>query len=137
MRRPTEQEVNSVCRKYRVEFLALFGSRAMGEIHKQSDIDLAAFFRHDVLAREELDFFYELVRLFETDRLDLVVLDKASPLLLKEVALYGVPLFEQHEAAFDNFVMQAVAKYQDTKENRRMEKELLEEFLAERRCEAV
>jgi len=137
VREPIKQEITKVCRKYRVEFLALFGSRAAGEARKESDIDLAAFFSRRTSPREELDFFYELVRLFGTDRLDLIVLDRANPLLLKEVALYGVPLFERRKESFDEFIILAIAKYQDTRKNRRFEKELTEEFLEEKKREAV
>jgi len=65
------------------------------------------------------------------------VLDRANPLLLKEVALYGVPLFERRKESFDEFIILAIAKYQDTRKNRRFEKELTEEFLEEKKREAV
>jgi predicted nucleotidyltransferase len=137
MRKPAKQEIANICRKYRIEFLALFGSRASGEAKNESDIDLAVFFSRLISAREELDFFYELVRLFETDQLDLVVLDRANPLLLKEVALYGVPLYERYKTAFDKFIMLAMAKYQESRKNRSFEKELVEEFLEGKRREAI
>ena len=137
MLEPTKLEITKVCRKYGIEFLALFGSRVVGEARKESDVDLAAFFGRPILPREELDLFYEFVRLFGTDRLDLIVLDRANPLLLKEVALYGAPLFERRKESFDEFIILAIAKYQDTRKYRHFEKELTEEFLEEKKREAV
>lgn len=127
---PTEQHIAVICRKHKVRFLTLFGSRALGE-EKARDTDIAVSFGRPISAREELDFFYEMVRLFATDKLDVVVLDKADPILLKEVALHGRPLYEQGKGIFDEFIISAIAKYQDTKENRRIANELVDEFLKE------
>ena len=72
-----------------------------------------------------------MVRALATDRLDVVVLDKADPVLLKEVAVYGKPLYEERPGVFDEFIMSAIAEYQDTKENRRIAGKLVDEFLKE------
>ena len=45
---------------------------------------------------------YEVVNFFATDKVDLIVLNRADPLLQKEVALYGKPIFEAEENAFDH-----------------------------------
>ncbi|MCL5291303.1 MAG: nucleotidyltransferase domain-containing protein [Actinobacteria bacterium] len=127
---PSEQRIADIGRKHEVRFLALFGSRALG-VEKARDTDIAVSFGRPISAREELSFFYEMVRLFATDKLDVVVLDKADPILLKEVAVYGKPLYEQHPGVFGEFIMSAIAKYQDTKENRRIANELVDEFLRE------
>lgn len=124
------RQIVDICRKHEVRFLALFGSRALGA-EKARDVDLAASFGRQISAREELVFFCEMVRALATDRLDLVVLDKADPVLLKEVAIHGKPLYEKQPGAFDEFIMNAIAEYQDTKENRRIAGKLVDEFLRE------
>lgn len=130
---PSAQQINDLCRKYNVNLLVLFGSQAAPAKAKPRDIDIAVQFGRRPSAREELDFFYDSVRLFATDKLDLVVLDKADPVLLKEVALYGLLLFEKRKDAFDQFIMNAVAKYQDTVANRRLAAKLVDQFLSERK----
>jgi hypothetical protein len=56
--------------------------------------------------------------------------------LMKEVALHGIPLFEREKGAFDNFIIGAIARYQDTNQNRRLANELVGEYLRGRRLGA-
>lgn len=133
MRKPNKQEIADLCIQYHIKLLVLFGSMATGDKQKNSDIDLAALFLKPVSAKYELEFFYKLVSLFETDRIDFVALKKANPLILKEVALYGTPLYENKAHVFDEFIILAMAKYQATKANRQYEKQLVEEYLEKRK----
>jgi predicted nucleotidyltransferase len=123
------REIRKVCQKYPVACLILFGSQAKGEERKESDIDVGVLFEREIPARDELQFFYDLINLFGTDRVDLVNLNRAGPVLQKEVALYGEPLFEREKGLFDEYLIRALNKYQDTKDIRKLEKELLEEFI--------
>lgn len=69
----------------------LFGSQAVSEkVQSQSsDIDIAVFFSPSPSLRELLRFRSDLTRLLKTDRVDLVSLNEASPLLKYEVILGG------------------------------------------------
>lgn len=134
---PTKDQIAELGKRYGVQLFVLFGSRARGEDGPASDTDVAALFDRPVSGKEELDFFYDVQRLYATDRIDVVVLDKADPVLRKHVALYGVPLYEARRAAFDEFIMRAIAGYQDTQENRRVQRELLKRRLEEQHGKAV
>jgi len=121
---PTQEQIAALSARYGVQLFVLFGSRARGEAGPASDTDVAALFDRPVSGKEELEFFYDVQRLYATDKIDVVVLDKADPVLLKHVALYGVPLYEARRAAFDEFIMRAMARYQDTAENRHIRRYL-------------
>lgn len=125
-----EQKIADICSRYGARFLALFGSKAQGE-KTARDTDIAVSFGRPITAREELDFFYEMVRLFETDKIDVVIVDRANPVLLKEVALHGIPLYERDKSTFDEFIISAISKYQDTRENRRIAARLTDDYLRE------
>jgi predicted nucleotidyltransferase len=132
---PTKQQIADICRKHRIGFLVVFGSMTQDE-RAARDTDVAVSFGRRPSAREELDLFYDMERIFATDKLDLVVLEKADPVLMKEVALHGIPLFEREKGAFDNFIIGAIARYQDTNQNRRLANELVGEYLRGRRLGA-
>lgn len=132
MKIPDQQSIIKLCEKYDVKLLVLFGSAAE-DPKKARDIDIGALFKKRIPARLELDFFYDTQRVFATDRLDVVVLDKAEPVLLKEVALNGRPLFESSANEFDFFIINAIAKYQETNENRRLANDQVGSFLSKRR----
>lgn len=134
---PDKQIIENICKRHKVKFLILFGSKAKGNANKISDTDLAVYFESKVTAKTELDFFYDVVSLLATDKIDVVTLNHAEPLLLKEVALYGVPLFEKKESIFDNFIIKAIAKYQDTKKYRQFQNQLVEEYIKTNERKAV
>ena len=93
-----------------LELLLLFGSRARGDVHPGSDWDLGylagpEFDPDDLLARLVLDL--------ETDRIDLVNLDRANGLLRYRAAAEGSPLFESDPDRFARFWFEAVSFWCD------------------------
>lgn len=127
------EKIEEICRKFRITLLILFGSRAKAEADIKSDLDIGVLFKNnDFTAEQEMALFYELVRLFQTDRVDLVVLNRANPLLMKEVAIFGTPLYEEKRGIFDEFQIKAIKRYLDSKKFRKLRKMCLEEFLVER-----
>ncbi|MGH2708311.1 MAG: type VII toxin-antitoxin system MntA family adenylyltransferase antitoxin [Actinomycetota bacterium] len=108
-----------------VELLILFGSRARGQAHPDSDLDVGALFAPGVDA--DLATRLEVVRglLGGSDRLDLVLLNRADPLLLHEVTLTGRSVFEAYSGALEEFRIRAVKRYFDTEWLRKAEAEVL------------
>jgi predicted nucleotidyltransferase len=93
-----------------LELLLLFGSRARGDAHSDSDWDFgylagAAFDPDNFLAR--------LVLGLKTDRIDLVNLGPTSGLLRYRVAAEGQPIFEKNPGAFERFWFNAVSFWWD------------------------
>ena len=85
------QEICDLARKYQVERVILFGSRARGDYHRTSDIDLAV--TGGDFARFALDLEEETSTLL---RYDLVHLDGAvQPELRESIAREGKVLYEK------------------------------------------
>ncbi len=127
------EEIAKICMEFRVSCLVLFGSMAKEETCVKGDIDIAVLMEDSSFeADQEIKLFNTLVNLFQTGRVDLVVLNRASPLLLKEVAISGKPLYEQKEGIFDRFQIKAIKKYLDSKKFSRLRSECLKEFIVER-----
>jgi predicted nucleotidyltransferase len=93
------REIAEVCRRYPGLWLAaVFGSRARGDATAASDWDVA------YLADERLDrdaLLADLVNALDTDRVDLVDLDRAGGLLRFRVARDGRVVFEAHANEFE------------------------------------
>ena len=95
----------------RLDLLVLFGSTVKGRRRAGSDLDLAV--RFDGPA--DLDALYPaLAGRLGTDRLDLVDLRRAGPLLAFEVARSGRLLFERRPGTFREFQSLASRRYCDT-----------------------
>jgi predicted nucleotidyltransferase len=90
--------------------LVLFGSRGRGDNHPGSDWDFA------IRGDDSLDIGIlsaDLAAIVATDRTDLVDLDRAGGLLRYQVARDGMPLYEAHPHAFEQFWLDAVSFWCD------------------------
>ena len=110
-----------------VELIVLFGSTASGRARPRSDVDVG------VLNRDVADLdllFLALAPKLKTDRLDLVDLRRAGPLLAFEVARSGLVLFERSPGVFRQFQSLASRRYADTKKLRTAQQRSIQVFLA-------
>lgn len=106
-----------VFRRHPVEFAYAFGSRVSGRARDSSDLDLAAFFSPSLSRRERerlrLRVLGELCSAAGLERVDLVVLNDAGPLLAFRVTASGKVIFSRDELARVRFEARAMARYYD------------------------
>jgi len=107
-----------------VALLTVFGSAAYaGSRATARDLDIGVSFRSHP---QELALISGLTRLLGFDRIDLAVVDDASPLLRSE-ALCGAGLYEHDDGALAAAQLAAVAERYDTAWLRRLDLERLAE----------
>jgi predicted nucleotidyltransferase len=117
-------------RRAGARLLVVFGSAARGVEHAGSDLDLGVLF--DGGGPEDTGPYgprlEAVASAVQADRpIDLVLLDEADPLLLREVALDGRPVFEAEPGAFEEFRLRAIKRYLDTAWLREIEARVLRE----------
>lgn len=99
----------------------LFGSLVKGEM--ASDIDLAV-----LPGNRDLGSLREKVcDVLNTQRLDLVNLDTASPVLRFEIVRNGVLIFKKHDRVENDFELSVIREYRDTAHLRKSQAKTLEE----------
>jgi len=113
----------------------LFGSATGGHSHAESDTDIALLV--DRKEYEKLDraepygykamMIAELVKALDTDKVDLVLLHQAPPLLANEVISKGKLLFSRDKRARLAFEVSAKLRYLDTKPLRGIKRRYLYE----------
>ena len=109
-----------------LQLLVLFGSAVKGRRTSARDIDLAV----QCDGPADLDALYLAVApRLGTDRVDLVDLRRAGPLLAFEVARTGRLLFERQPGAFRQFQSLASRRYCDTEKLRRAQRRAIQAFL--------
>ena len=108
-----------------LQLVLLFGSMASGKAHGRSDIDLGFLFDEpqDILALTN-----RVIRLLRNDRIDVVDLRHASPLL----NFMAEPLYERSPGLFNSFYSLAVRRYIDTKKLRKVQEIVINSFIRER-----
>jgi predicted nucleotidyltransferase len=108
-----------------LRLMLLFGSVAAGRARAGSDIDLAVLV--DGPGFEELRV--ETMRLLRTERLDVVDLRRAPPVLAMAVVKTGVVLHQRPQSAFARFAALTLRRYEDTAKLRRARTLWLQRFV--------
>jgi len=101
----------------------LFGSFTKGKIGRTHDIDMAMLVdqkSYDLLGKKypygyEAEITSELMKVLKCNGVDLVILNRATPLLAYEVIHHGVLLFSRSEDVRIDFEISSLRRHADTK----------------------
>ena len=117
-------------RRLKIELVIRFGSTARGTAREDSDVDLGVWAEHSLSLAEQSALVAELALRFglPEDKIDLVDLRTASPLLLHEVAEGGELLLGAPDD-FTRFRVRAWKIHQDTARLRRARERHLSDVL--------
>ncbi|WP_425801193.1 nucleotidyltransferase domain-containing protein [Desulfitobacterium sp. Sab5] len=88
------EQINEIARKYKINKLVLFGSRARGDHSSTSDYDIAAF-ETNLSPLDKACFCAEVDEIETLKKIDIVfVHDSATDDLMKNIERDGVILYE-------------------------------------------
>lgn len=105
--------IAKLAEKHGLTLVVLFGSQATRETHKESDVDVAYMSDQKLSFEEEVLLNTDLTEVFRNDKVSLVNLKTASPLLLKQVVTNAVVLYEKESSLFNELYLFALKKYDD------------------------
>ena len=117
--KPSSLEINhsalaGLSQDYDLDLVILFGSRATGNIHVESDTDIAVLGRHGPMPADRMiDLPFRLSEVIKPGEIDLVDLERASGLLRHVACEQGLLLFEASPGLFAQFRLRAWNMYQD------------------------
>lgn len=121
--------IRPLAEQHHLSLVVLFGSQASGKTHAQSDIDIGVLedgpIELGTFARLSEEFVYAL----KSRKVELTDLATLPPLLLKNVAMKGVTLYEDEPAAFARFRIYALKRYMEAKPLLRLRDAQLQKFL--------
>jgi len=129
MQIPSKSESKKLAQNFDLRLLLLFGSRATGETHRQSDVDFAFLSKKKLTARQEVLLNTRLCKLVGTDKIDTVNLKRAHPLLLKEILEFSKILYQTSPLEFSKFEVLVLQKYQEAIPLFKMRRERLEKLV--------
>ena len=121
--------VETVARRHGIRLLLQFGSTVSGNVHPRSDVDLAVLLDRPALSfQEHADLHHDLQSFYPDREVDLVLLNRADPLLLRKIIescrlLYG-PVRRLQE-----FWIYAFKRYQDHRKYFEMERDFVKRAL--------
>ena len=106
-----QKRINELAKKYQLKLILLFGSRATGKTHKESDYDVAYLPSGNLSYDEETDINLQFIGIFSHDRIDTVDLRKANPLLLYGIFKNCQILFAEDDLIFYRYRVYILKKY--------------------------
>jgi predicted nucleotidyltransferase len=121
-------EILDIVEKYNISLLVTFGSFNTERFTEESDIDVAYISKTSLDSEQEMQLLCDLILYFQRDKIDLVNLSKAVPLLMYEIACNSQVLYEEDDS-YLRFKMKASARYADTKFLRDMRREYLNSII--------
>jgi predicted nucleotidyltransferase len=124
-----QQRLAEIAQRHGARLILQFGSTVSGKTHPGSDVDLAVLLADPNLSlQRHAELLHELQSLRDDAEVDLVVLNRADPLLLKQVSDNCVRLFGS-EREFQRFRLLAFKRYQDYRPCLELERQYLDRAL--------
>ena len=124
------QRLGAIARRYGIRLLLQFGSTVSGTSHGRSDVDVGVLLEQPTLSLHDYsELGHELQSLLPERQVDLVVLNRADPLLLKQVSEACVRLYGS-ERELQRFKLLAFKRYQDHRPYFEMERRYVARTLA-------
>jgi len=80
-----KREIRKIAEKYNLSLILLFGSQVNGKKHVNSDLDLAVLPKKNLNFKKYFGLISDLSKIFQGEKIDLVSINKADPLLLKKI----------------------------------------------------
>ncbi|MEW6097535.1 MAG: nucleotidyltransferase domain-containing protein [bacterium] len=131
-----KSQLKNISKKYGLSLIILFGSYVNDTISDKSDIDIGVWVANGKIVEEtEEEIFSAFINLLKRDKIDLVILNYADPLLQFEVASKGMVLYESRKGEFNRFQVFAMKRNDDGKKFYTLNKAYLENFLKGKRSD--
>jgi uncharacterized protein len=109
----TREKLKNLAKKYNLDLLILFGSRAQKTNKKYSDFDLA-FYKSDISTKEEMRLFEDIINIIEFEKIDLVnISTNHNAKLRNEIFSKGQPIYQKRKGLFFELKGKAWIDYQD------------------------
>ena len=97
-----------------ITFAYIFGSYVRGRLRADSDIDLAIYLEKEMAIKAYLELKMRLTEACQRE-VDLVILNKATPLLKHQIYLNNKLLFTRDKSLESNFKVRTIFEYHDIK----------------------
>ena len=106
-----KSKIAPIAKKYRLDFVVLFGSQATGRTHPKSDVDIGVI-SHDKF--DIIKFATDMDKVFKRDDVTAVDLSRASPTLMYAIVHDGKILYERERALFMKWKFYAIRTWMET-----------------------
>lgn len=114
---------------YGLELILLFGSQSRGDLNPESDIDIAVYGNEVLGEIKKIGIIYELCKMLDSDKIDLVDIKTASPLLKKEIFMNYTILYLKNPMLLYQLELVSMYEFKESAILYQMRHEKLKEFV--------
>lgn len=122
------KKIREIAEAYHLKLVLLFGSHVRGNTHQESDIDIGVLPQTAFSFFDEVNLATEFINIFGA-KVDFTNLQKAPPLLLREVAHTNTILYQRGVTAYDDFIAYAYQRFAEAEPIFVMHEESIQRFL--------
>jgi predicted nucleotidyltransferase len=125
-----KQAIGKLAKKHKLTLVIVFGSQVSGKVHERSDMDIAVRTENDDVT---IGFYSELLedfsRIFDKNKIDLVFIHRADPLLLHHICQNALLLYGK-EKDFHKLKMYSFKRYIDYRPFFLLESRFVDKFIS-------
>lgn len=123
-------QIKELAEKHGLSLVAIFGSQVSGKTHKESDVDFAFTADKYISPRETAEIIFDFTRYLKVGaNIELVNLKNASPLLLKQIAMNSLLMYEKEPHLYNLFKIYAIKRYMEERKFLKLRDLSLNKFL--------
>jgi len=107
--------VEKLAHKYGLSLVLIFGSQAREETKRESDIDIAILASKKLSEKDMVYLNFEFTNILPIDRVDLVDIHGAPPLLMKQIADSAKVVYQKTSGEYPGFLIYADRLYREAR----------------------
>lgn len=126
----SDLSMEEIAERHGIRLLLQFGSTVSGNAHPESDVDLAVLLDGPALSlREHADLHHDLQSFYPDREVDLVLLNRADPLLLRKI-MENFQLLFGSARRLNELRIYAFKRYQDHRKYLDLERDFVRRALS-------
>jgi len=110
----TEQKIRDLAERNGLVLVLLFGSQSTGHARSDSDVDIAVLSERHLAETDLVALTNQFAVVFGSDKIDVVGLASASPILARRIADEATVLYDRSGHHFSVFEIAALRKYAES-----------------------
>lgn len=124
-----KERFEDLAERYQLKLILVFGSHAKGATHPESDVDIAVYSKRVLTEIEKINLTYELTNIFYTNKVDLVDIKTASPLLKNEIFKDYMVVYQRDSILLHQLELASLYEFKEAGILYQIRRERLKEFI--------
>ena len=123
------KDLKDLVNKYKLSLVLLFGSHVHGDVHPESDMDIAIYGKKILSEADKINLTYEFSKIFHKDKIDVVDIKTSHPLLKREIFKDYKVLYQRNPMLVYQLELVSLHEFKESEILCQIRHERLQEFI--------